>query len=1093
MTLSLEQLTRIVQQSSSFTQRIYGDFEASENHLDERQAEKLFHQWQEIVAYGSSDLLEKRFAWDGLEMPAVRQALNTPVWKPENALPAWASTLNEIMATAAHLNVADLSPAAYPFLSVDNNLPFQELFVPFILVAQQALQSKVPAHYDLFSPAAHSSIQRSLLKRLSQICQQTLYLEFSILRSKKLSRLSLALGNDDNQDKHNPLYLAFIHSLFAGGFGPFFTEYTVLARLATTAMHYWVEANAELIQRLAADLPAIRAEFALPDELGVVSGIKSSLSDPHNDGRSVSILTFGNEDFKLVYKPKNVGMDAAFSNLLMWVNERGASLELKALKIIDREQYGWVEFVETAPCQDEEAARRYYERIGMLLCLLYLFEGTDCHNENIIAAGEHPVLIDMETLLHPRIAPTSNEQATNGAQNLAHQQYLNSVLRTALLPSWAFGQSKQGYDISGLGAMAGQIIPYQAINWLNVNTDHMKVKRVQLRSEMKPATPFVNDQATSADDYLENIVAGFQNMYHIMMQHQKTLLDAEYPLTYFRQKKGRFVLRHTLNYFMLLEKLLQPQYMRSGLDYSIQLDALHKAGLREKRRPAFWPLIKAEVQAMESLDIPYFASCATDQSIRSGDGLFLRQFFDQAGYELMHSRIVTLNCEDMERQIGFIRAAFRLRYVQNQPNAIVTRRLALADAPLLAGSDFQQVALDIAGDIARQAILASNGTASWLGFEHVLEAERSVIQPLGYNLHSGTTGIALFLAAVERISGGAGYRELSLGAIQQMRNSIRRDPEMIKMMTQRMSLGGAIGLGGIIYGLARIHDLLDEPTLLEDAQLVADCITLERIAADSKFDVMDGTAGALLALLTLYKFTQNGDLLTKAVACGRRLLDGRTASSSGERVWATVVQEYALTGFSHGVAGIAYALLRLYELVGDEALCEAAVEAMAYENRYFMPAQQNWIDLLRTSEAETVYGRTWCHGAPGIGLARLGGSHLLHNQQVQQDIYTALEATQKMFDDALDTVCCGNLGRSELFVTAASKLNDPHLKEMALRQASWIVARRQESGSYRMPYGLGAGYSHDYQLGFFHGLAGIGYQLLRIGYPEVLPSVMLWE
>jgi lantibiotic modifying enzyme len=32
-----------------------------------------------------------------------------------------------------------------------------------------------------------------------------------------------------------------------------------------------------------------------------------------------------------------------------------------------------------------------------------------------------------------------------------------------------------------------------------------------------------------------------------------------------------------------------------------------------------------------------------------------------------------------------------------------------------------------------------------------------------------------------------------------------------------------------------------------------------------------------------------------------------------------------------------------------------------------------------------------------------------------------------------------------------------------------------------------------YQPGFFQGMAGIGYALLRLAHPDLLPSVLLWE
>ena len=88
--------------------------------------------------------------------------------------------------------------------------------------------------------------------------------------------------------------------------------------------------------------------------------------------------------------------------------------------MLDRSTHGWVEFVEHLPCRDHDEARRYYERAGMLLCLFYVLEGTDCHYENIIASGEYPVLIDTETLMHHRARAVVPED--ENAQTEAFEQ-----------------------------------------------------------------------------------------------------------------------------------------------------------------------------------------------------------------------------------------------------------------------------------------------------------------------------------------------------------------------------------------------------------------------------------------------------------------------------------------------------------------------------------------------------------------------------------------------------------------------------------------------------------------------------------------------
>src|SRR5262249_33720572 len=126
----------------------------------------------------------------------------------------------------------------------------------------------------------------------------------------------------------------------------------------------------------------------------------------------------------------------------------------------------------------------------------------------------------------------------------------------------------------------------------------------------------------------------------------------------------------------------------------------------------------------------------------------------------------------------------------------------------------------------------------------------------------------------------------------------------------RLPLGAGVGLGGVVYALARLAALLGEPGLLEDARRAASLITDERIALDRQLDVGGGAGGAVRGLLALHAAAPASPALARAVRCGRHLLERRVPTAAGPRAWPTVGGR-ALAGFSHGAAGIAYALLRL--------------------------------------------------------------------------------------------------------------------------------------------------------------------------------------
>jgi len=232
-----------------------------------------------------------------------------------------------------------------------------------------------------------------LFEKLLNLSAKTLTAEYS----RSVTLMEVQLQNQNPQDQYN----TFVEKLLADGMLGFFQQYPVLGRLMATVIDFWVEEIADFIQRLQADIPEIQQIFS-PSQpnLGKVIEIKPSLSDPHHQGRTVIALTF-ESGLKLVYKPKGLGAEVAFTQFLDWCNQQDISLPFKVLKICDRSDYGWVEYVEHLPCADKAAAQRFYQRAGMLLCLLHILRVTDCHHQNLVANGEHFVLVDMETLMQP--------------------------------------------------------------------------------------------------------------------------------------------------------------------------------------------------------------------------------------------------------------------------------------------------------------------------------------------------------------------------------------------------------------------------------------------------------------------------------------------------------------------------------------------------------------------------------------------------------------------------------------------------------------------------------------------------------------------
>jgi lantibiotic modifying enzyme len=131
---------------------------------------------------------------------------------------------------------------------------------------------------------------------------------------------------------------------------------------------------------------------------------------------------------------------------------------------------------------------------------------------------------------------------------------------------------------------------------------------------------------------------------------------------------------------------------------------------------------------------------------------------------------------------------------------------------------------------------------------------------------------------------------------------------------------------------------------------------------------------------------------------------------------------------------------------------------------------------------------SWCHGAPGIGLSRLGYLSVENDHETLREVEVAFRATEHLDLTPVDHPCCGNLGRAELLLAGGRQLSRPGLVEAATKIASCVLERSEEAGSFGLSPLLP---NRLFNPGFFQGTAGIGYGLLRMSHP--LPSVLLWR
>jgi type 2 lantibiotic biosynthesis protein LanM len=1061
-------------------------------------SEASLETWRTTAAKGDDADFNRRLAHDGLDPCSARRAVGPLRMAPNSTLPGWARLVERYIHALRHAERGTVAGG--------DTIPFAQLFIPLADIVERGLDSKAIDALQSVSLTARQRLRTALLGRLARSAAPILQERFEAYLASRAADPARSCRTEqaDHVDgaQTNVVYLDYVGEMLDGGMIRLLAELPVLARIMATTALLWRDASAEFLLRLEADRAAIAEFLADGSEPGLVVDIDAGLSDAHSGGRTVHILTFAS-GLRLVYKPRPLGVDAAFEALLHWAAQRGAPLPpcntaTLVPRVLDRGGYGWAEYVQHAACAAPSAVRRYYENAGSLLALLYVLGSTDCHYENIVACRDRPVIVDLETVLQPEIERA--EPPVDRARNLgARLLYDESVLRTGVLPAWQGTGGDCAYDTGGFSATAEQTTPFGAVRWRAINSDAMQLERLRATIGTHPNLPVLEGRPVPPAQHVDDIVLGFGRMYEWLSAHRDALLAPDGPVACLAREKVRFIARPSSVYDHVLRRSLRKNMLHDGAAREIELELLARGLLPLSRE--LWPLLEVEKRSLFQLDIPVFTIAGDATVMTLGDRSI---HLARSGLDVARSRLQSLGAEGLERQRRIIQASFALRYFDERAGTR-TRHPAqspgenVLDAPPLTRGEIIAAAMELAAGIERMALVDSRGDPTWIATEPISSAGHARLQATGYGLYDGLAGIALFLAAAARCSGDPRITRLARRTLSPLRERLRSGAPAY---VDEYGIGGACGVASIVYSLLRCGISLQDNAVIDDAVHAARQLAPQKIEHDGSFDVLYGGAGAILALLALHKVRRSDELLELAHGCGRHLLSHRRPVSgrngTTHQVWSTVGGRVHV-GFAHGSAGIALALLRLHAATGLTDYLDAALDALRHEDSLARgssgesPLSPTAPDIRFDVRERKAPPTNWCRGTAGIGLARLscaGGSHATELRASAERAVMDVVRSTGPAAAPLDGACCGITGGVELLLVAGLRWGDAGLLSAAHRRASGMVRQSRAAGAYRLSVSPGA---RIYDPSLYRGTAGIGYGLLRLCHPELLPSFLSWE
>jgi lantibiotic modifying enzyme len=359
-------------------------------------------------------------------------------------------------------------------------------------------------------------------------------------------------------------------------------------------------------------------------------------------------------------------------------------------------------------------------------------------------------------------------------------------------------------------------------------------------------------------------------------------------------------------------------------------------------------------------------------------------------------------------------------------------------------------------------------------------------QAFDADLYGGTAGVGLFLAEMAAVQEDDSLRTTALGALRHAHRRVQR-------------IDGSVGDGlysgaiGVACALARAGQVLNESRLLEEADEIGQSQLPERVQGERiECDLMSGVAGRLIGLLALARQIGDSRYVASALLSADRLLSQAQQRGNG-LCWPslTIANSPALLGLSHGASGIAVALLEAARVSGRDTYLRAAQGAFEYERGHYDARARNWPDLREESPGmPRSFATYWCHGAPGIALARIRALELGYEEEMRAEARTALGTTASFVRTALDgaqgnfSLCHGLAGNAEVLLAGSGLVAEP---DAALPYEVADAGRRVYGTDFaRWPCGTLEGST----AGLFLGLAGVGHFYLRLARPTT-PSVLL--
>ncbi|PHD96460.1 type 2 lanthipeptide synthetase LanM [Bacillus toyonensis] len=832
----------------------------------------------------------------------------------------------------------------------DESYNFQNIIQTYLVFFENMIINKI----DFFGnfERVSKSIMFDLEKRLYQVLRPSLIVYINKLRVEKA-----LIGIDTNEE-----YKYFTNNFFH--FKKFHMNFFRMLPLLSEKIFTIIENEINYIIWLQGALEKDQKEIHKMSGFNIMHVEKViNLGDYHNNGRRTILLEdkFNN---KVILKPVDLTNSILYHSLINQLN-KDLNTDIFIPQVVNKNNYGYMEYINHESCESNEQIKGYYYNLGVVLSVIYLINGSDIHNENIIAKQTSPVIIDFETL-----GSTLNPSITEKTSSF---KLSNSVLNSRMLPI-RFSEGREVIrDYSAIGRVMKTLV--KKIKIKNEFTSNpIEIREETIVEDTVQNLPFFYDDIYEYDNYIKDIIKGFEDAYNGALKNKEEYMHIlKSSVSKWNYRK---VYRNTKIYTLLLDRLNVPDLLENKLKTIKYLRNILEKNIYLATRK---DIIQKEIEALLSYDVPYFSNKYEWESCEtfSNNEIDLEMKFKKISYAdfLLQRKIIEMSLSNQNDNLDQLNT---VKETINFQTNLSTKKIKEA----------------LTGKILDGSYISKDGDVDFIGLKTNWQGELE-INHLNNGIYDGLLGISSLLRNNADPNHIEIINKLEQKALQEILNK------------NKNNYGFVNGSNAIIsYYLTNLPYItpLNEKVILQIFMDINSDIEKDEYK-DNTFDILGGSAGLILTAVKFYQINPKYKILLKVAENLGDYIVNNMQTHNEFVYWKahdTLNLEDSLKGFVHGLSGQLLAFYKLKDILKT--------------NKY-----DRVIHCIHKSEKMSMneynYTDSWCKGFSGMGISRIKILELYQNEDIQSDlIFFKNQILSTLYENSDYCLCHGLMGKLDFLL-----------------------------------------------------------------------------